>query len=164
MKNCVPSCTCLQHADDSTIHRHCKAKDIKSCANFLTSELPSMLTWSSSNNLVFNAAKTKATLFTTRQMEKLHGFEQDEVELKCKDKTQENVNKFKLLGITIDKNLHWKKHINNTTKNCYATRNVLRKIRGGEGVYLTKRFQPVHQQEELVRAMLLRSIRTNGSS
>ena len=29
-KNCVPSCTCLQHADDSTIHRHCKAKYIKS--------------------------------------------------------------------------------------------------------------------------------------
>ena len=33
-----------------------------------------------------------------------------------------------------------------------------------EGVYVTKTFQPVHQQEELVRAMLLRSIRTNRSS
>ena len=33
-----------------------------------------------------------------------------------------------------------------------------------EGVYLTKRFHPVHQQEELVGAMLLRSSRTNGFS
>ena len=34
----------------------------------------------------------------------------------------------------------------------------------GEGDYLTKRFQPVHQQEELVGAMLVRLIRTNKSS
>ena len=39
MKNCVPTCTCPQYADDSTINRHCKMKDIKSCANILTSEL-----------------------------------------------------------------------------------------------------------------------------
>ena len=62
-------------------------------------------------------------------MEKLHVFEQDVVELKCKDKTLENVKEFKLLNITIDKTLNWKKHINDTTKNCYATLNVLRKIK-----------------------------------
>ena len=65
-----------------------------------------MLTWSSCNNLVFNAVKTKAMLFTASQMEKLHGFEQDVVELKCKGKTLENVNEFKLIGVTIDKNLN----------------------------------------------------------
>ena len=68
-------------------------------------------------------------LFPTSQLEKLHGFEQDVVELKCKDKTLENVKEFKLLDITIDKTLNWKKHINDTTKNCYATLNVLRKIK-----------------------------------
>ena len=62
-------------------------------------------------------------------MEKLHGFEQVLVELKFKDKTPESVNEFKLLGIKIDKNLSWKKHINNTRKNCYATLGVLRKIK-----------------------------------
>ena len=59
------------------------------------------------------------------------------VELKCKDKTLENVNKFKLNVITIDKNINSKKHINNTTKNCYATLNVLRKI---------KRYTPLQVQ------------------
>ena len=48
MKNCVPGCTCLQYADDSTICRHCKENDIKPCANILTSELSEMLIWSSS--------------------------------------------------------------------------------------------------------------------
>ena len=64
-----------------------------------------MLTWSSSNKLAFNAAKTKAMLFTTSQMEKMHGLKQDVVKLKCKYKTLENVDGFKLLGITKDKNL-----------------------------------------------------------
>ena len=36
--------------------------------------------------------------------------------------------------------------------------------RRGDGAYLTKRFQSVHQQKELVGAMLLRLSRTNGSS
>ena len=48
-------------------------------------------------------------LFTTSQMEKFHGFEQDVVELKCKDKTMEILNEFELFGITIDKNLNGKK-------------------------------------------------------
>ena len=81
------------------------------------------------NILAFNADKTIAMLFTISQMEKLHGFEEDVVEHKCKDKTLENVNKFKLLGLTIDKNLNWKKHISNTIKNCFVTLNVLRKIK-----------------------------------
>ena len=84
-------------------------KDIKPCANVSTSELSNMLTWSTSNNLAFNTAKTKAMLFTTSQMEKFHGFEQDVVELKCKDKTMEILNEFELFGITIDKNLNGKK-------------------------------------------------------
>ena len=36
--------------------------------------------------------------FTTSHMEKLHGFEQDAVELKCNDKTLENPNEFKFSG------------------------------------------------------------------
>ena len=105
-----------------------------------------MLTWSSSNNLAFNATKTKAMLFTTNQMEKLHGFEQDVVELKCKDKTLENVNKHKLLGITIDKNLNWKKHIHNMTKCCYVTLNGLRKI---------KIYTPLPVRKQLAESLIL---------
>ena len=110
MKNCVPSCICLQYAGNSTKYRNCKAKDVKSCADILTSELSNMLPWSPNNNLAFKATKMKAMLFTISQMEKFHGFGQVVVELECKDKTLENVYEFKLLQITTDKNLNWKKH------------------------------------------------------
>ena len=36
-------------------------------------------------------------------------------------------------------------------------------MKRGEGVYVTKRFQPVHQQDKLGGAMLLRLGRANGS-
>ena len=86
MKNCVPSCTWLQHPHDSTIYRNCQVKDIKSCTDILTSELLNKLIWSSSNNLAFHATKTKAILFTTRQMEKWHGFEQMQSNLNTRTK------------------------------------------------------------------------------
>ena len=56
-------------------------RQINSYASISTSKLSSMLTWSSSNKLEFNVFKTKALLFTTSQMEKLHGLEQDVVKL-----------------------------------------------------------------------------------
>ena len=43
VKNCVSSCTCLQYSDDSTNIDTAKAKDIKCCADILTSELSNML-------------------------------------------------------------------------------------------------------------------------
>ena len=79
-------------------------------------------------------------------MHKLHGFEQDVVELKCKSKTLENAKEFKRPGITIVKNLNSKKHMNNTTKNCYATLNVLRKI---------KRYPPLPVRKQLAESLIL---------
>ena len=40
-------------------------------------------------------------LFATSQIEKMHGFEEDVVQLKCKNETLENVQEFKLFEITI---------------------------------------------------------------
>ena len=68
MKNCVPSFICLQYVDDFTIHRYRKEKDIKSCADTRTNQFSNRLTWSSNNNLAFNATKAKAMLFTTNQI------------------------------------------------------------------------------------------------
>ena len=79
-------------------------------------------------------------------MEQLHGFEQEVVRLECKDKILKNVNEFKLLGITVDKNLNWEKHINNTTKNCYAALNVLRKI---------KKYTPLPARKQLASRISL---------
>ena len=74
-------------------------------------------------------------LFTTSQMEKLHGFEQGAIELKCKDKTPKE---FRLHGITIDKNLNCKKRINDTRKNCCATLSVVGKIKRSKPLQVRK--------------------------
>ena len=79
-------------------------------------------------------------------MEKLHGLKHDIVKLKCKGKTLENVSEFRLLRKTIDKNLNWKKHINNTTKNCYTKLNVLCKI---------KRHTPLRVRKQLTESLIL---------
>ena len=50
--------TCPQYADDSIIYRYCKAKGIKVYADNLTSELSYMPTFSSNNNLTFNATES----------------------------------------------------------------------------------------------------------
>ena len=81
-------------------------------------------------------------LFTTSQIEKLHDFDQDVV----KRNWEENVNEFKLLGIAMDKNLSRKKHINNTTKNCYATLSVPHKI---------KIYTPLPVREQLAESLIL---------
>ena len=44
LKNCVPSCTFLWYAENSTMYRNCKAKNIESCADILISKLSNMLT------------------------------------------------------------------------------------------------------------------------
>ena len=81
-------------------------------------------------------------LFTTSQIEKLHDFDQDVV----KRNWQENVNEFKLLRIAMDKNLSRKKHINSTTKNCYATLSVPHKI---------KIYTPLPVREQLAESLIL---------
>ena len=58
--------------------------------------------------------------------------------------------------------------VNNQLKQIFCTSAILldeTHLDAVRGLILLKRFQLVHQQEELVGAMLLRSIRTkNGSS
>ena len=58
----------LQYADDTTIYKHCKAKDIKPCAEALEAVLNQLSKWSNDQNLIFNDIKTKCLLFSTTQM------------------------------------------------------------------------------------------------
>ena len=68
MKDCLPNCNCLQYVDNSKIYQHFKVKDLKTCCINIEKDLSRLLSWSSNNNLVFNATKTKLMLLTTTQM------------------------------------------------------------------------------------------------
>ena len=57
----TPESECLQYADDTTLYRARKKKDIHSISR-----------WSSKTNLIFNSAKTKVMVISTPQMSKHH--------------------------------------------------------------------------------------------
>ena len=63
---------CLQFVDDTTLYRHCKAKDITENTKLLEANINSLESRSKKSNLVFNTNETKAILFLTRQMPQKH--------------------------------------------------------------------------------------------
>ena len=59
---------CSQYADDTNIYDSFKPNDIKQRIQLVNQDLEIVEKWSKSNNLIFNASKTKTILFGTRQM------------------------------------------------------------------------------------------------
>jgi len=100
---------CVQYADDTSIYRHSKPKQLKECADQVNTDINVLQNWSEETNLVFNAKTTKSMPFSTKQMAKHHQFT---FEIKSSNgKTIERVTSFKLLGITFDENLRWNIHV-----------------------------------------------------
>ena len=62
----------IQFADDSTLYRKCKAKQLLICADELTNDLISIEKWSEDSNLIFNTGKTKSMLFSSQEMSRYH--------------------------------------------------------------------------------------------
>ena len=60
--------TCLQFADDTTLYKRCKIKDIPGCANIIQNDVEHLKAWSDVNSLVFNGTKTKTMILSTKQM------------------------------------------------------------------------------------------------
>ena len=48
---------CIQYADDSTIYKSCKAKEVAKCSSELENELKLLEQWSKNTNLVFNCKR-----------------------------------------------------------------------------------------------------------
>ena len=68
MTNILSESQCIQYADDSTIYKSCKAKEVTKCSSELENELKLLEQWSKNTNLVFNCKATKSMLFSTRKM------------------------------------------------------------------------------------------------
>ena len=62
------SSTCLQFADDNTLYKRCKVKNIPDCANIIQHDVAHLKAWSDVNSLVLNGTETKSMIFSTRQM------------------------------------------------------------------------------------------------
>ena len=100
MKNILDGSECIQYADDSTIYRHCRIKNINKCSNEIESELDAVEVWSKDTNLDFDPNKTKVIVISSRQMAQYHQLDSsNKVNIKCNNKNIERVKKYKLLDI-----------------------------------------------------------------
>ena len=98
---------CELFADDTTLHTNDKHPD-NVCIS-LQNDITNLTTWTENNNMAIHPSKSKFMLITTRQ--KRQNLKNDLPPLKIYDSAIEEVNSCKLLGLTIDNNLSWTKHI-----------------------------------------------------
>ena len=103
MKSILNGSKCIQYADDSTIYRSCKIKNIDKCSNEIESDLNAVEVWSKDTNLISNPSKTKVMVISSRQMAQYHQLDSsNKVNIKCDNENIERVKEYKLLGIILD--------------------------------------------------------------
>ena len=146
MENILNGSECIQYADDSTIYRSCKIKNINKCSNEIESDLNTVDIWSKDKNLVFNPNKTKVMLISSRQMAQYHQLDSsNKVNIKCNNKNIERVKK-KLLGIILHEHFELHSHVNKILKDGYSTLRTLK---------LLKHYAPYYLRKQLCESLIL---------
>ena len=153
MSTHLKSSESLQYADDTTLYTHCKPAQLQQQTNHLATDLSNLKNWSSASNLVFNGNKTKAMLFSTKQMSRLHKLNVDR-NISCDDEQFLSVKTLKILGITFNQHLEWTHHINNVIKSCYSTLKALKQL---------KRIIPFKLKCQLINSLVLSKLNYGNS-
>lgn len=142
-------CESLQYADDTNIYAHGKPKEANNIKTKIEDDVNSLKTWSTGSNLVFNDGKTKSMFICTQQLQRTHGFTNEQFQIRSGNQTIEQVNEMKVLGVVFDKHLTWKPHIAKVTKECYSTLRTLKLIR---------RLLPFNVRKQLATSLILSKI------
>ena len=58
----------IQYADDTTLYRHCKLKNLANTEKLIQNDINTIMYWSRNKNLLFNHKKTVTMLFSTSQL------------------------------------------------------------------------------------------------
>ena len=124
-----PKVNSHQYADDTTIYKHCKPTEIENGKLEIQSALDRLSSWSSQYHLALNPKKTKAMLFSTSQMSRVHGLDAVSLGSSVDGKQIEQVSTFPLLGTRVHQNLKWNNEINSKISTCYRTLAVVRKLK-----------------------------------
>ena len=121
--NCTQG-LCRMYADDTTLS--CSAEDADTLLQVkMHSDLNKIPTWLKVNKLTLNVKKTKYLLIGSRPKLELLS---DNFTVKVNNIPIERVAVYKSLGVSIDKNLSWKKHIDEISKTMSAGLSVLRRV------------------------------------
>ena len=132
-------CSCHQYADDTTIYKSVKAKDLQNGVTKISNSLKNLVHWSDGSKLAINNDKTKTMLVTTPQMANYHSLRTPgiiNISLN-NNRNLEVVETYKLLGVHFGNTLRWEKHVNEIVSSCYASLAILRKLRNIYGTFST---------------------------
>ena len=126
LPNCLKNCTPSMYADDTNITVHGNtAKDLEVKLN---SELNNVHNWLITNRLTLNVKKTEYMLIGSRQ--KLSNRSNlSEIKVSIASNEVERIPNTKTLGIIIDENLKWKKHIDSASKKISKATEMLRRVK-----------------------------------
>jgi len=100
-----------------------KGKDPYTMANLMNRCLGKVATWGHKNGLLFNPAKTVATLFSKGRTRYNINLKMDNTRLELSDQ-------MKYLGITLTRTLNWATHIKERVRKAIATMQVAKSIVG----------------------------------
>jgi len=116
------------YADDTTLFTTLKSHFTRLeeiCRNdVINKELDKITDWLKVNKLSLNVNKTKAMLFHTNKRRNI-----DLPNIKIADQKIEFLNEFSFLGVTVDKNLSWKSHINKISNKISKIIGVLNRLK-----------------------------------
>ena len=126
--------TCLQFANDTTLYKRCKVKDILDCANTVQNDVEHLKAWSDVNSLVFNGTETKTIIFSTKQLSRYHHLgNTDTYSVVSNGKKSENrierKDSMQILGMKVDQHHTWEEHVANVIKLSYDTLRSLKLIK-----------------------------------
>ena len=120
---CLKHSTCLLFADDTNLL--IKSKDVNDLVYKANEDLENILDWLNCNKLCLNISKTKAMLFQPCRSKALI----PEGSVKLDNTEIEIVADTKFLGIVLDDNLNWKKHMLHVKRKLQQSYYVCKKIK-----------------------------------
>ena len=111
-------------ADDTNLTLY--AKTLTELKLALTPELNNLSCWLKANKLSLNVAKTELMIIGSRQR---LSAQCDDVEIRIDDQIIKRIDHTKSLGLTIDAQLSWGKHVEEICKNVSSAIGVLKRVR-----------------------------------
>ena len=124
LPNCLQVAAPRMFADDTSITL--SAKTVANLKLAVTSELNNLTCWLRANKLSLNVAKTELMIIGSRQ--RLNA-QCEEINISIDDRTIKRVDHTKSLGLTIDAQLSWSKHVDEISKKVSSAIGALKRVR-----------------------------------
>ena len=124
LPNCLRDAAPRMFPDDTNITL--SAKTVADLKLAVTSELNTLTCWLRANRLSLNVGKTELMLIGSRQ--RLNA-QCEDTEISTDDKAIKRVDHTKSLGLTIDAQLSWSKHVDEICEKASAAIGALKRVR-----------------------------------